>query len=198
MKQILFATSNSGKLKEVKNIFQKYDIDVLSLNDLESIAEVEENGKIFLENATIKAKYYFEYFKIPVIADDSGLCVEVLDNAPGVFSARYANATDNKLKDEMNIKKLLDNLKSFDKPSAFFETSMVYYSKDKIINVKGILKGYIIKEKKGSNGFGYDPIFVPQGYDKTLAEMTLDEKNKISHRSQALANLKQYFDEIFN
>ena len=146
MKQILFATSNEGKLIEAKNILKDFDINVLSLKDFEKIDEVEETGSTFLDNAMIKAKYYYNHFNIPVIADDSGLCVEVLDNAPGVYSSRYANETNKDLKDEKNTLKLLNDLKDYDKPNAFFETSIVYYSNEYVINFKGVLEGYIIKE----------------------------------------------------
>ena len=197
MKEILFATSNKGKAIEVEKILKEYGIKVKTLLDYDGVEEVEETGDTFLENAMLKAKYYYEKYLIPVLADDSGLCVKVLNNAPGVYSARYSGVSDPLYKDEANMNKLLNELKDYKNPTAFFETSLVYYSEEHIINVKGRLEGHIIKEKRGSNGFGYDPIFVPDGYDQTLAELSVEMKNKISHRSKALMNLKQYFGEIF-
>ncbi len=197
MKKILFATSNMGKLKEVKSYLNEYNIEVISLNDFPKVDEPIENKETFLENAILKAKYYHEIFKIPVIADDSGLCVVELGNKPGVYSARYAGISDSKLKDEANINKLLNDLQDVNSPHAYFESVIVYYSTDSVINVNGVLEGTIIKEKRGSNGFGYDPIFVPNGYNLSLAQMSLEEKNKISHRAKALHNLKKYFNEIF-
>lgn len=197
MKKILFATSNRGKLVEVKKILNEYDIEVLSLNDFKEVPEPLEDKETFLENAMIKAKYYHELFNVAVIADDSGLCVKELNYAPGVYSARYAGIDDKRLKDDANMNKLLNELKHIPHPNAYFESVIVYYSKGLIIDVNGKVEGTIIKEKRGTNGFGYDPVFLPNGYDKTLAEMTLDEKNKLSHRSRALMKLKDHFDEIF-
>ena len=197
MKKILFATSNKGKLLEVEKILKEYNIEVLSLNDFQKVDEPIEDKETFLENALIKAKYYFDLFNVPVLADDSGLCVKELNYAPGVYSARYAGVDDKALKDEANINKLLNELKNIENPFAYFESVIVYYSKDLIIDVNGRVEGTIIKEKRGTNGFGYDPIFVPNGYDETLAEMTLEKKNKLSHRANALKKLKLHFDEIF-
>ena len=197
MKKILFATSNKGKLLEVEKILKEYNIEVLSLNDFRKVDEPIEDKETFFENAMIKAKYYFDLFNVPVLADDSGLCVKELNYAPGVYSARYAGVDDKALKDEANINKLLNELKNIENPFAFFESVIVYYSKDLIIDVNGRVEGTIIKEKRGTNGFGYDPIFVPNGYDETLAEMTLEKKNKLSHRANALKKLKLHFDEIF-
>ena len=197
MKKILFATSNKGKLIEVEKILKEYNIEVLSLNDFKKVLEPVEDKETFLENAMIKAKYYHDLFNVAVIADDSGLCVEELNYAPGVYSARYAGMDDKSLKDDANMNKLLNELKGVPHPRAYFESVIVYYSKDLIIDVSGRVEGTIIKEKRGTNGFGYDPIFLPNGYDKTLAEMTLEEKNKLSHRSRALLKLKDHFDEIF-
>lgn len=190
-KQILFATTNQGKLKEVRDIFNQYNIDVRSLSDFTQIAEPIENGKTFWENALFKAKYYSENLRIPCLTDDSGLCVEALNGEPGVFSARYAITSNGIHDDKANIQKLLKNLQNIQNRQACFKCSMVYYDCEKIIELhtEGILNGRIIDEERGTEGFGYDPIFIPNGYEITLAQMVSSEKNKISHRYQALAKM---------
>jgi XTP/dITP diphosphohydrolase len=181
---ILMATSNKGKTAEIKRMFESFDINFLSLLNFPEITQPEEDGKSFYDNALIKAKYYFEKTGLPALADDSGLVVYSLDNMPGIYSARYAgeNATDDK-----NTEKLLKTLENTDDRKAAFVCSIVlYFSKDKIISSEGRVEGHITCEKKGENGFGYDPVFVPDNFTKTMAELSMDVKNKISHRAKAL------------
>lgn len=193
--KIIFASQNTGKVREVKSIFENSNFEIISLYDLGNNIEIDETGSTFSENAVIKAKKIYDYYKEPVIADDSGLIVEQLDGRPGVYSARYAG--ENCTFEDNNIK-VINELKEFPEPHrAKFVCTAVFYDGKNIIETVGELKGKIIKEQRGNNGFGYDPIFVPDGYDKTIAELSLEEKNKISHRAEAfnklLAELKRYF-----
>ncbi|MBN2572189.1 MAG: RdgB/HAM1 family non-canonical purine NTP pyrophosphatase [Ignavibacteriales bacterium] len=186
--KIIFASRNPGKVREVTALFKDTNFIIKSLLDFNNIPEIIEDGKTFEENALLKAKIVFEQFRCPVIADDSGLEVEQIKNEPGVYSARYAGG---KCSYYDNNVKLLYELQFYDEPHfAKFVCYAIYYSGDKRIDAKGELIGRIINEFRGDNGFGYDPIFIPEGYGLTLAELTLLEKNKISHRAKAFNELK--------
>jgi XTP/dITP diphosphohydrolase len=190
MKRIIFASKNEGKVKEVRNILDGVKIHILSLSDVDFIGDIEETGNTFDENAKIKAKVIFDEYKIPVIADDSGLSVDQLNGDPGVFSARYdgLSATDN----QNNIK-LLKNLEKFPEPhKAKFVCAAVYYFGADFFTALGEVNGVIIKKSRGTNGFGYDPLFVPAGFKQTMAEINSEIKNKISHRFKAFNQLKKY------
>ncbi|MCB9206275.1 MAG: RdgB/HAM1 family non-canonical purine NTP pyrophosphatase [Ignavibacteriales bacterium] len=192
--KVIFATGNKGKLREVKNIFADTNLEIISLEELNFNEEIEETGLTFYENAFIKADAIFNKFKIPTIADDSGLAVDQLDGQPGVFSARYAG--ENVTYDDNN-RKLLKELENFPQPHfAKFVCCAVFVDNTNRIAVNGELKGEIIKEFKGTNGFGFDPIFQPESYKITLAEMNIEEKNKISHRSKAFNLLKEKLFEL--
>jgi len=187
--KIIFATQNNGKAQEVKNLFASTKYEVVSLADLGNDIEIEETGETLYDNAFIKAKTIFDIYKIPVISDDSGLMIEQLDGRPGVYSARYAG--ENCTYDDNN-KKVIEELNPFPKPHmAKFISHALYYDGEKECSGVGELPGKIIDTPRGKNGFGYDPIFVPDGYEQTLAELTLDEKNKISHRAKAFTKLKE-------
>jgi len=187
MRKIIFATKNGGKFREVKKLFDSTDIELISLNDFDNIPDIDENGNTFIENATIKAMETYKIFKLPVIADDSGLSVEALNGAPGVVSARYAGKDAS---DKENNYKLLKELEKFEEPyKAKFICASVYYNGKELISACGEMHGKIIKEASGGNGFGYDPLFVPNGYDLTNGELELSEKNKISHRAKAFNKL---------
>ncbi|OIP55743.1 MAG: non-canonical purine NTP pyrophosphatase, RdgB/HAM1 family [Ignavibacteria bacterium CG2_30_36_16] len=187
MRKIIFATKNGGKFREVKKLFDSTDIELISLNDFDNIPDIDENGNTFIENATIKAMEIYKLFKRPVIADDSGLSVEALNGAPGVVSARYAGKDAS---DKENNYKLLKELEKFEEPyKAKFICASVYYNGKELISACGEMHGKIIKEASGGNGFGYDPLFVPNGYDLTNGELELSEKNKISHRAKAFNKL---------
>jgi XTP/dITP diphosphohydrolase len=188
MKKIIFATKNKGKVKEVNHIFNDLNFQILSLADVDEPIDIEETGSSFEENALIKAKQVFKLFKLPTIADDSGLVVEQLNGAPGIYSARYAGQDGN---DAANNEKLLEELKNYPHPHmAKFVCAAVYCDDKNTLTSVGEINGRIIDEERGTNGFGYDPLFVPMNYDKTSAELEPEIKNKISHRYHAFIKLK--------
>jgi len=192
---LLFATTNKGKLKEVRNVFAESEFTILSLADFPQIPEIVEDGQTFAENAKIKAKTVYEHFGVPTIADDSGLSVEQLNGAPGVYSARYAgeNATD-----EENNSLLLKKLASHLQPHpAKFVCSSVFYDGSDFLVAEDEMHGQIIHEEKGKNGFGYDPLFVAEGHTVTNGELMLEEKNKISHRAKAFKRLHKLICEKY-
>ncbi|MHB1688573.1 MAG: RdgB/HAM1 family non-canonical purine NTP pyrophosphatase [Ignavibacteriaceae bacterium] len=189
MKQIIFASKNRGKILEVEEIIKNSDIYLLSLLGVELIPDIVESGSTFEENARIKAEAVYNAFRIPTVADDSGLAVEQLDGRPGVYSARYSGecATD-----EENNEKLLFELNNFSEPhKAKYVCVAVFYDGKNFVSTTGEVHGKIVKERKGTNGFGYDPYFVPDGFNQTMAELMLKEKNKISHRAIAFNELKK-------
>lgn len=191
--KIIIATNNSGKLLEYKNAFSSFNFNVVGLSDLNlNLDPPLESGDTFLENAEIKAKYYSIHLNEIVIADDSGLVVDSLNGEPGVYSARYAGDHD----DEANNEKLLLKLQNKSDRSAHFVTNIVAIKPtgEKMV-VTGRLNGEILKKKRGINGFGYDPLFYVPQKDKTLAEMTISEKNSISHRGIAFKKLMNDFYE---
>lgn len=192
-KTYLFASTNRGKQEEVKAIL---DVNILMMDDFDCLVgfDVIEDKDTLVENAVKKAAETFAKIEgaYPVIADDSGMFVRALNYEPGVRSARYAGDHDF----AANTDKVLKNLASKENSDrvAYMETVMVLYDGKKFVIAKGRLNGTIIEERRGDNGFGYDNIFVPGGYDKTLAEMTPEEKNSISHRKLALENLKRLLE----
>jgi XTP/dITP diphosphohydrolase len=190
--KIIFATKNKGKLKEVKKIFEGSRFEILSLYDFEDVPEIIEDKETFDENALKKAKIIYEKYGIPAMGDDSGISVEQLNWGPGVYSARFAgvNATD-----EENNTKLVDELQQFAEPhNAKFVCSSIYYDGIRIYTATGEVKGRIVKSGRGNNGFGYDPLFMPDGYNVTMGELDLDEKNRISHRSAAFRKLRSLIE----
>ena len=182
---LIFATSNQNKVLEIQKILPK-KFNIKSLKDLNYFEDVPENETTIEGNAIFKAKYIYEKFNINVFADDTGLEVEALNGEPGVHSARYAGKSRNS---EKNIKKLLKNLKNIKNRNARFKTVIALIIDNKLHIFSGIVEGYILDSPKGNNGFGYDPIFCPNGFDKSFAELTLKEKNLISHRSLAMKKL---------
>jgi len=190
MKKIIFASQNKGKVREVVQILNGLNIEIISLADMNDQIEIIEDGDSFEANALIKAKQVYNKFKLPTIADDSGLVVDQLNGAPGIYSARYAGEEGN---DEANNKKLLDELNNYPEPHiAKFVCAAVYYDRQEHHTAVGEFNGRIIDEEKGTNGFGYDPLFVPDGYSITSAEMKPELKNSISHRFNAFNKLKKY------
>jgi XTP/dITP diphosphohydrolase len=186
-KQILFATKNKGKAYELSQILDSANVQLLLLSDFPEIPDIPETGSTFEENARIKAHAVFAHFGLPVFADDSGLSVDALHGAPGIFSSRFAGecATD-----QENIDKLMDSLRSVLPPyPARFICAALYFDGNIEVSTLGEMRGHIINEKRGKNGFGYDPIFVPEGYDKTTAELSDQQKNMISHRGIAFRGL---------
>lgn len=187
--KIIFATQNKGKAGEVKALFANSPFEIISLYDLGNNIDVPETGATFQENAHIKAEAIYNIYHVPVIADDSGLAIEQLDCRPGVYSARYAG--DNCTYDDNNFK-VISELKNFPEPHrARFISYAVFYDGKNEVETVGELNGSIIKEPRGKNGFGYDPIFVPDGFERTISELELDEKNKISHRAKSFTQLKE-------
>lgn len=192
--KILVATHNLHKLRELQALFANLDIKWLTLKDLNDHNDPIENGKSYQENASIKARYYFDRYKMAVVADDSGLSVSCLNGLPGIHSKRYAKGSDH----EKNEKLLLE-IKDNPNRRAQFVCHLTFIDENGVIkHFKGYLKGIIIDKQKGKNGFGYDPIFQPNAYHKTLAELSFEEKNKISHRAKAYDKFKDYIHEIFN
>ena len=192
--KILLATNNENKYKEIYSKFQEENLpfELLSLNLVtNNIIEIEETGSTLEENALIKAREVYNLFKIPTIADDTGLEVEALDGLPGVHSARFSGMHGN---DAENRKKLLALLKDvpLEKRNARFRTVICLYDGKEAKLFEGVCNGKIIFSERGSKGFGYDSIFVPENYEKTFAEMELEEKNRISHRSKAISHLIEY------
>jgi len=197
MKEIIIATKNPGKAREFKRLFDDQEFVLKTLLDLPEFPEIRETGKTFEENATIKAHAVMEHFNLPTIADDSGLQVDALFGQPGVRSARYAGDHN----DAANNAKLLSQLGGIpkEKRTARFVSTLVFANpkNDKDLIVEGEVKGLIGTLPKGDDGFGYDPLFFVPELGKTMAELTMDQKNQISHRGHAIKKLeKQWQDWI--
>jgi len=182
---LIFATSNSNKLKEIKNLLPK-EICINDLNSLNFFEEIPENENSIEKNAEFKANFIHSKYNINVFADDTGLEVEMLNGEPGVYSARYAGEDCDSNK---NMEKLLKKLINKKNRKARFKTIIALVLNNKLHHFEGIVNGTIAHSKKGDKGFGYDPIFVPEGYKKSFAELSLNEKNEISHRSIAVKKL---------
>lgn len=196
MKKIALSTDNKNKIKEIFDILKDFDFEIVTKNDLGIKDEFEEIYNTLEENASLKAKKLKEFCDFSVLADDTGLFVNSLNGDPGVFSARYAGEHGNDLK---NRKKLLKNLENFKDRSAYFKTVIVFVDENnKKFVATGILQGKIATEEMGENGFGYDKIFIPEGFSKTLAEIGFEEKNKISHRKKALENLRKILGDVYD
>jgi len=196
--KVILATSNKGKIKEIKRLLGLED--VAAFKDILGYIEIEESGKTFKENALIKAKTIYEkikdkYPKAIVISDDSGITVPALNNEPGIYSARYAGVGAN---DKENLNKLINELKKKDirKTPAFYTAAIAIVSNKGEFTVHGWMYGVVIDEARGDKGFGYDPMFIPEGFDKTLGELDEDIKSKISHRAKALKLAKIVLDVI--
>lgn len=190
---IIIATKNEGKIREITEIVDS-DFEFLTYKDFNDWPEIEETGKTFLENALQKARMLSEKYDLPAIADDSGLEVEALEGQPGVASARYAGVEQN---DSKNVEKLVNNLRGEKNRKARFKTVAVYYHPDgRYVVVEGEVEGEIIEDPRGTSGFGYDPVFMPKGYDKTMAELSLQEKNTISHRGKAFRKLREHLIKV--
>lgn len=196
MKQWLIATKNEGKVKDFQLLFHKYNMEVISLLDLnESIDDVEETGSTFEENAILKAETIAKKLNIPVIADDSGLEIDCLGGRPGVYSARFAGEDKN---DKKNIHKVLTEMEQVTdgkRTARFICVLAVAQPGEATITKKGTCEGTITHQSIGTHGFGYDPIFQPEGMTKTMAELSASEKNAISHRGNALKKLESWVNK---
>lgn len=191
MKKIIFATNNQHKLQEVKEVLGK-TIEIISLAELNCNEDIPETANTLEGNALIKAEYIFNKFGLDCFADDTGLEVEALDGAPGVYSARYAGEDNNAI---ANMEKLLQNMNQHSNRNARFRTVIAYIEQGKIHYFEGKIEGSIATEPKGKAGFGYDPVFIPTGYDLSFAELGTEEKNKISHRALAVNQFAQFLKE---
>lgn len=192
MRKLVFATNNAHKLEEIRAILGN-KVEVLSLNDISCHADIPETADTLEGNAALKAQYIYEHYGLDCFADDTGLEVEALGGAPGVYSARYAGGDGHD--SEANMKKLLKELEGENDRRAQFRTVICLIEDGKEHFFEGIVKGGIIEEKRGASGFGYDPVFVPEGYEETFAEMGSEEKNRISHRARAVRQLCSYLDK---
>jgi XTP/dITP diphosphohydrolase len=191
-KQLVFATNNKHKLEEVGDILGER-VDILSLNDIDCHDDIPETADTLEGNALIKARYIYNKYHKNCFADDTGLEVEVLGGEPGVYSARYAGGDGHD--SEANMTKLLKNLEGKDNRNAQFRTVVALIIDGEEHLFEGIVKGKIIEERRGGKGFGYDPIFIPEGYDKTFAELGEEVKNTISHRARAVNKLALFLNK---
>ena len=201
--KIVFATNNQHKLQEIRDILGS-EFEIVSLKDIGCDVDIPETGNTLEENAMQKAQYVYDHYNLSCFADDTGLEVEALNGEPGVHSARYAEGTDHD--SEANMAKLLRNREGKDNRKARFRTVIALIQKQdvcpcgctsikKVNRFEGIVDGSITTEKHGTAGFGYDPIFVPEGYDKSFAELGESIKNGISHRARAVAKLAEYLKQ---
>ncbi len=191
---LVIATRNKGKTKEIKDLFKDFPVDIKNIDDFGPIPHLEEDDDTFEENAYKKASFAARILGLPALADDSGLTVEALKGAPGVHSARYAgeNATD-----EQRYLKLLSEMEGMSNRKAAFECVIsIAVPTGPALTYEARCEGLITQVPAGSNGFGYDPVFYYPPYKKTFAELTRQEKNRISHRGKALAELKDEFDKV--
>ncbi|MDR1698796.1 MAG: non-canonical purine NTP diphosphatase [Prevotellaceae bacterium] len=190
MKEIIFATNNPHKLYEISAILGA-EYKILSLTDIGCEEEIPETADTLQGNAELKARYVYERYGKSCFSDDTGLEVEALNGAPGVHSARYAGEWKNS---QANMEKLLAALQGESNRKARFRTVIAFVENGKTYFFDGEIRGTIINEKRGSEGFGYDPIFVPEGYDKTFAELPLEAKNTNSHRANAVKKLVDFLE----
>jgi len=194
VREIIFFSNNKNKITEISNLFLNSSIKILNLQNFKKILSPKETGATFEENAEIKSQYGLKKFKKICFADDSGICIKALGNNPGVNSKKFLNSEKHQIK---ILNKIIEITKSKKKFDAFFQTTIcLSITKEKNFFFTGKINGKISNIKKGFEGFGYDPIFIPNGYNKTFAEMKLVEKNLISHRSIAIKKLKDYLIKL--
>lgn len=190
--KIIFASNNKNKIKEIQSLLPK-EIEILSLEDIQCFEDIPETSSTIEGNAILKANYVTEKYKLPCFADDSGLEIDALNGAPGVYSARYAGNHKN---DSDNIALVLKNLETIeDNRGANFKTVIALNINNQQYLFTGIVKGTISQIPTGTNGFGYDPIFIPQNSTKSFAELSFEEKNKISHRKKAVEQLLKFLSQ---
>ena len=187
-----FATNNSNKIAEV-SILISNQIEIISLKDIGCNEDIIESKNTIIDNAILKANYIKNNYGYDCFADDTGLEVDFLNGRPGVYSKRFAgeNSTD-----ELNMEKLLECMKESNNRNARFRTVIALNINNQVITFTGLCEGKILKQKRGNNGFGYDPIFLPKGYNNSFGEMSVIEKNKIAHRSKAVKKLINYLNKF--
>ncbi|KRN33661.1 XTP/dITP diphosphatase [Weissella halotolerans] len=190
MQEILFASRNEGKIKEFQRFLAPFGIKVRALPELKDVPSIQEDGATFLENARIKAQTIMDYYHLPVVAEDGGLMVKALAGAPGVHSARYAGDHDD-VANNAKLLSALSGLPTSERTAAFYAVIVALKPNGDELIADGQVDGRILTQPQGEDGFGYDPLFFYPPFDKTMAEMTLDEKNAISHRGRALTNFMQ-------
>ena len=188
-RKLVFATNNAHKLEEVAAILGD-KVELLSLNDIGCQTDIPETAETLEGNALLKSSYIYKNYHLDCFADDTGLEVEALNGAPGVYSARYAGGEGHDA--QANMLKLLHELDGKENRKAQFRTAISLILDGKEYLFEGVIKGEIIKEKRGDSGFGYDPVFMPKGYDRTFAELGNDIKNQISHRALAVQKLCEF------
>ncbi len=189
--KIIFATANQNKANEIQKIVPA-EIEILSLKDINFEGDIPETQPTIEGNAVQKANFIVDKFAMNCFADDTGLEIEALNGEPGVYSARYAGEDRS---DENNMNLVLEKLNNFENKKARFKTVIALSLNKELHTFEGIVEGTIISEKRGMNGFGYDPIFIPIGTDKTFAEMTMEEKNQNSHRARAIRKMVEFLQE---
>lgn len=190
MKKLVFATNNQNKTKEVRNLLEG-QYEVMNLADIGCTADIPETADTFVGNAELKSSFVYENYQLDCFADDSGLEVTALNNEPGIYSARYAGGKG----DEANVKLVLEKMNDVTERGARFRTVVSLIQDGQKYLFEGSIEGTIRHEASGGRGFGYDPIFQPNGYDRTFAEMELSEKNEISHRAIAMRKLIAFLKE---
>lgn len=191
-RKLVFATNNKHKLEEIRAILGS-EMDILSLDDIHCHEDIPETADTLEGNAQIKAQFVYDHYHLDCFADDTGLEVEVLNGAPGVFSARYAGGEGHD--SEANMKKLLSEMLDKTNRKARFRTVIAFIEQGETHLFEGIVKGCITEGKHGDSGFGYDPVFRPEGFSETFAEMGNEAKNKISHRANAVKKLCEYLSK---
>lgn len=189
MKELVIASNNQGKIREIRSMIQ--DISLLSLADIGFTDEIEEPFHTFEENALTKAQTIYRFCEKNVFADDSGICVPALDGAPGVISAHYAGFPRS---DERNLQKLIDDMKGQQDRSVYYKAVICLIWEGREYFFEGICNGQLLEAPRGDGGFGYDPVFVPEGYEQTFAELPLDVKNKLSHRGIAVRKMVDFLN----
>ncbi len=190
--KLVFATHNQHKLRELQQII-KNDIHLISLDDLNYSTEIEETGNTLVENALLKARFIYERYSISTFADDTGLEIDALKGAPGVYSARFAGEDKSAVN---NMNKVLDLMKGLTNRKARFKTVIALFLNGKEFLFEGAVEGNILETPLGTNGFGYDPIFQPMGYSISFAQMDSETKNKISHRGKAVEKLVSFLNQL--
>lgn len=191
--KLVFATNNKHKLDEVRKITSHHPVEIVSLVEINCFDDIPETADTLEGNALQKAHYIQEKFGLNCFADDTGLEVEALNNAPGVYSARYAGPGHDS---EANMKKLLHEMEGMENRKARFRTVIALVWNGKTYTFDGVVNGTITTTKRGENGFGYDPIFIPEGYEQTFAELGNDIKNQISHRAKAVEKLDEFLTQL--
>jgi len=192
IKELIVATGNRNKLKEIKELLSDFEMTVKGMKDIwETVPEIEENGTTFFDNAGIKADWVFGKTGIWTLADDSGLCVDALGGEPGVKSARFAGEHGDTKANNRKLLSLISEVPYEKRTARFVCATVLHINEAIVLKAEGTCEGKIGFKESGSNGFGYDPLFYPEGYDKTLAEISNIEKNRISHRGKALQKIKE-------